>query len=56
MSEEQVRARIDAQAPLDEKAAIADVIVDNEGDLEELELQVDRLWDELRTRAASMSA
>jgi dephospho-CoA kinase len=56
MSEEQVRARIDAQAPLDEKAAVADVIVDNEGNLEDLEAQVDRLWDELRTRAAAMPA
>ncbi|MEX2204456.1 MAG: dephospho-CoA kinase [Actinomycetota bacterium] len=56
MSEEQVRARIGAQAPLEEKAAIADVIVDNEGDLEDLEAQVDSLWDELRTRAAAMPA
>jgi dephospho-CoA kinase len=56
MSEEQVRARIDAQAPLEEKTAIADVIVDNEGDLDELELQVDSLWDQLRTRAAAMPA
>jgi len=56
MSEEQVRARIDAQAPLEEKAALADVIVDNEGTLEDLDAQVDRLWDELRTRAASMPA
>ena len=56
MSEEQVRARIDAQAPLEEKAALADVIVDNEGTLEDLDAQVDSLWDELRTRAASMPA
>jgi dephospho-CoA kinase len=56
MSEEQVRARIDAQAPLTEKAAVADVIVDNAGNLEDLEAQVDRLWDELRTRAAAMPA
>ncbi|MEX0743259.1 MAG: dephospho-CoA kinase [Actinomycetota bacterium] len=56
MSEEQVRARIDAQAPLEEKAAVADVIVDNEGDLEDLEAQIDSLWDELRTRAAAMPA
>lgn len=56
MSEQQVRARIDAQAPLEKKAAVADVIVDNEGDLGELEAQVDSLWDELRTRAAAMPA
>jgi len=53
MSEEQVRARIAAQAPLEEKAAVADVIVDNEGDLEHLGGQVARLWDGLRSSAAS---
>jgi dephospho-CoA kinase len=56
MSEEQVRARIDAQAPLEKKAAVADVIVDNDGSLEDLQAQVDSLWDELRTRAAAMPA
>jgi dephospho-CoA kinase len=56
MSEDQVRARIAAQAPLEEKAAVADVILDNDGDLEDLEAQVDSLWDELRTRAAAMPA
>jgi dephospho-CoA kinase len=56
MSEEQVRARIDAQAPLEEKAAVADIVVDNEGDLDDLEAQVGRLWDELRARAAAMPA
>ena len=53
MSEEQVRARIAAQAPLEEKAAVADVIVDNDGSLEELEEQVDRLWGDLRARTVS---
>lgn len=53
MSEEQVRARIAAQAPLEEKAAVADVLVDNEGDLEDLERQVRRLWEDLRSRAAA---
>jgi dephospho-CoA kinase len=52
MSEEQVRARVAAQAPLEDKAAVADVIVDNDGTAEDLEGQVDRLWDDLRERAA----
>lgn len=52
MSEREVRARIAAQAPLEDKAAVADVIVDNEGTLEELEGQVDRLWADLEARAA----
>jgi dephospho-CoA kinase len=53
MSEAQVRARIAAQAPLEDKAAVADVIVDNDGPVEELEHQVDRLWADLRARALS---
>lgn len=53
MSEEQVRARIAAQAPLADKAEVADVIVDNEGSPEDLEAQVDRLWNDLRSRVLS---
>lgn len=53
MSESAIRQRIDAQLPLEEKAAVADILIDNEGTLEELEGQVDRVWDELRTRATA---
>ena len=53
MSEEQVRARIAAQAPLEEKAAVADEIVDNDGTLQDLREQVDRLWNDLRARLVS---
>jgi dephospho-CoA kinase len=53
MSEDQVRARIAAQAPLEDKAAVADVIVDNDGTLEDLRGQVDRLWADLRERAGA---
>lgn len=53
MSEEQIRARMAAQAPLEEKAAVADILIDNEGTLEELEAQVDRVWTDLRARAAA---
>ena len=52
MSEEAVRARIAAQAPLEDKAEVADVLLDNEGSVEELEEQVGRLWAELVARAA----
>lgn len=51
MSEAAIRTRIDAQLPLEEKAAVADVIVDNEGSPAELEAQVDRVWTELRQRS-----
>ena len=53
MSESAVRDRIAAQLPLEEKAEAADILIDNDGTLEELEGQVDRLWTELRARAAS---
>ena len=56
MSEEQVRARIDAQAPLEEKAEVADVLVDNEGTLEELERQVDGVWSDLSAQATGWAA
>jgi dephospho-CoA kinase len=53
MSESAVRERIAAQLPLEAKAEAADILLDNDGTLEELEAQVDRLWDELRARAAT---
>lgn len=53
MSEASIRARIDAQAPLDDKAAVADFLVDNEGTLDELESQVERLWNDLSARAVA---
>jgi len=51
MLEEDVRARIAAQLPLEAEAEVADVIVDNEGTLDELEGQVDRVWEDLQARA-----
>ena len=53
MSEPSIRARIDAQAPLEDKAAAADFLVDNEGSLDELESQVEQLWNDLFTRAVA---
>jgi dephospho-CoA kinase len=53
MSEASIRARIDAQAPLEDKAAAADFLVDNEGSLDELESQVQQLWNDLSTRAVA---
>ena len=50
MSEPSIRARIDAQAPLEDKAAAADFLVDNEGSLDELESQVEQLWNDLSAR------
>lgn len=47
MSPEDARARVDAQAPLDEKLSVADHVIWNEGTLEELLSETDRVADEL---------
>jgi dephospho-CoA kinase len=50
LGEDEVRARMAAQLPVEEKAAIADVVLDNDGDLLDLERQVERLWRDLEAR------
>jgi dephospho-CoA kinase len=47
MAERDVQARIAAQLPLEAKAEVADILVDNEGTLEDLERRVDRVWRDL---------
>jgi dephospho-CoA kinase len=56
MSEAAIRARIDAQLPLEAKAEVADILIDNDGTLEDLERQVDRLWSELKERSLATTA
>lgn len=56
MAEDDVRARMAAQMPLEEKAGYADVVLDNDGALDDLEALVDRLWSDLRARALSSPA
>ena len=51
MSEDAVLARIAAQAPMEAKAEVADVLLPNEGDLDELREGVDRVWADLSARA-----
>jgi dephospho-CoA kinase len=51
MNETDARARMAAQSTLEEKATQADVVLDNEGTLDELEAQMDSLWADLRDRA-----
>ena len=48
MSEQEARQRIAAQAPLADKLAVATHVITNDGPLQELGPQVDRLWDDLR--------
>jgi dephospho-CoA kinase len=52
MDEADARARLEAQLPLDQRARAADVLLDNEGTIEELETEVDVLWRDLASRAA----
>ena len=52
MDEADVRARIAAQLPIDDRARMADVLLDNEGTLEELAAEVEVLWRDLAARAA----
>ena len=51
MSEADARARIDAQATLAERLAVATHVVHNDGPLEDLEPQARAVWDDLLQRA-----
>ncbi len=46
LSEDDARARIAAQATDEQRRAVADVVLDNSGTVEELEAQVERFWTE----------
>jgi dephospho-CoA kinase len=46
-SEDDARARIARQASRDERLALADVVLDNGGSVEDLERQVDALWERI---------
>jgi len=48
LTETEAQARIDAQMPVSEKVKYADVVIENEGTLEDLQEQVDELWEKLR--------
>ena len=52
MAPDDARARLEAQTPASEREARADLVVRNVGSLEDLEREVDRIWDDLRWRAA----
>ncbi|MEV4917258.1 dephospho-CoA kinase [Streptomyces tirandamycinicus] len=51
MTESEARARMAAQAEPEQRRAVADLIIDNDGPLEALEPQVREVWAELRKRA-----
>jgi dephospho-CoA kinase len=49
MSEAEAHARLAAQASREERAAVADVVLDNTGTIEDLEARVDELWTRITT-------
>ncbi|NOZ78806.1 MAG: dephospho-CoA kinase [Acidobacteria bacterium] len=54
MPEAHARALLDAQAPLDEKRAVADIVIDNSGDRGALDAEVDRSWTEILARCRTL--
>jgi dephospho-CoA kinase len=50
MTSEQVRARAAAQLSDEERARVADVLLDNDGEIGRLAPQVERLWNDLTKR------
>ncbi|MFD8966188.1 dephospho-CoA kinase [Streptomyces sp. NPDC059568] len=53
MAESEARDRMAAQATREERRAVADVVIDNDGPLERLEPRVREMWKELTERAAA---
>jgi dephospho-CoA kinase len=51
LTPEDVRGRMATQATDEQRMEVAHVLVDNDGSLAELEPQVDRIWDDLVSRA-----
>lgn len=52
MTESEARARMAAQATSEERRAVADHVIDNDGPLTALEPRVRAVWEELAARAA----
>ncbi|WP_189236582.1 dephospho-CoA kinase [Planomonospora parontospora] len=52
MSGQDARARIAAQASREDRLAAADIVIRNEGSLEELDARADEVWAELSARRA----
>lgn len=49
INREDAQARIDSQMPVSEKVKYADFVIENEGELNELKIQVDDLWEQIQT-------
>lgn len=53
MTEQEARARMAAQATREQRRAVADLVIDNDGPIEALEPQVREVWAELERRVAA---
>jgi dephospho-CoA kinase len=53
---ERLRGLIAAQLPMSEKMGLADVLVDNRGDLDDLPHEIDRAWSQVHRRCAERAA
>lgn len=51
MTQAQARARMATQATREQRLAIADIVIDNSGTLDDLDRRIAEVWRELRTRA-----
>ena len=49
LSEEEIRQHLEAQMSLQEKRKLADFVIENDGDLEELQKQVREVWEKIRS-------
>jgi len=53
MAPDQARARLAAQASREQRLALADLIIDNSGSLEDLDRRVAEVWTDLQRRASA---
>jgi dephospho-CoA kinase len=56
MPEDQARARLAAQASRQQRLAVADLVIDNSGSLDDLDRRVAEVWADLERRAAAAAA
>ena len=53
LAEEQARARMAAQASREQRLAVADIVIDNSGSLDDLDRRVAEVWSDLERRVPS---
>jgi dephospho-CoA kinase len=56
LPEDQARARMAAQATREQRLALADIVIDNSGTLDDLDRRVTEVWTDLKSRANRRSA